>query len=135
MRTAKTILVLTLVSLFLVTAIAEAKPGVCKNVLTGVPTAIEGIVTAVGTYTSQDGITIATENMGEVTVYGLGPVGYWNQQQVDRPKIGDEVFVEALIVDFDGIFRNIAASFTYLPDGPTIELRDAVTGCPLWTGR
>ena len=76
-----------------------------------------------------DGMLISTAS-GNVTVYGIGPVRYWDTLDVIRPVAGDTVTVTGFAVDYNGDFRNIAV--TIVIDGVTVPLRDAVTGAPLW---
>jgi len=76
-----------------------------------------------------DGMLISTAS-GNVTVYGIGPVRYWDSLDVIRPVAGDTVTVTGFAVDYNGDFRNIAV--TIVIDGVTVPLRDAVTGAPLW---
>ncbi len=99
----------------------------CALVLNGVSVEISGIVAAVP---AGDGlkVDIGTE---VVTVYGLGPIWYWNDIGVDRPTIGDQVEIDARIVVFsDGTEKTIM--MTIEVNGTLVELRDPVTGCPLW---
>lgn len=66
-----------------------------------------------------------------VTVYGIGPFWYWDQLDVDRPVVGDQVSVNAYNVTYsDGSVRTIAVSLTVGDE--EIALRDQDTGAPLW---
>jgi hypothetical protein len=76
-----------------------------------------------------DGMLISTAN-GNVTVFGIGPVRYWDSLEVIRPVAGDTVTVTGYTVDYNGDFRNIAVTVTI--GDKTVPLRDAVTGAPLW---
>jgi len=69
-----------------------------------------------------------------VTVYGMGPIWYWNSLGIERPAVGDAVTIEAYEVKFsDGSVKNIAAKITINGETPqSIELRDKETGAPLW---
>jgi hypothetical protein len=69
-----------------------------------------------------------------VTVYGIGPVWYWNSLEIERPVIGDDVTIEGYEVTFsDGSVKNIAVTITISGETPqTIELRNTDTGAPLW---
>ncbi len=72
-----------------------------------------------------------------VTVYGMGPITYWNSLGIERPAVGDEVTIEAYEVKFsDGSVKNIAAKITINDETPqSIELRDKETGAPLWRSK
>ncbi len=66
-----------------------------------------------------------------VTVYGIGPVWYWQSKEIARPTVGEDVTVEAYSVNFsDGTNKLIAKAITI--GEQTIELRNAETGMPLW---
>jgi len=69
-----------------------------------------------------------------VTVYGMGPIWYWNSLGIERPAIGDDVTIEGYEVKFsDGSVKNIAAKVTINGETPqSIELRNKETGAPLW---
>ncbi len=70
---------------------------------------------------------------GIVTVYGLGPVSFWESEKVDRPVIGDLISVDVKKIVFsDSTFKYILMSLTYTDTGVTIKLRSKETGCPLW---
>ena len=75
-----------------------------------------------------DGMVIATATEN-VTVYGIGPVRYWDDLGVIRPTVGDTVLVDGYTVDYNGVLRNIAVAITI--DDVMIPLRDE-TGVPLW---
>jgi hypothetical protein len=67
-----------------------------------------------------------------VTIYGLGPSWYWDTFGVDKLEalaIGETISVTGIVVDYDGVVRNLATTITI--DGVTIDLRDA-NGDPLW---
>ena len=68
-----------------------------------------GTVSAVGTTGS--GLSIdGTDD----PIYGLGPIGYWNNEGVLRPEIGDNISVEAVLVGFSDGDRWIAISLTFI---------------------
>ncbi len=108
-----------------------------KCFLVGEVTTIEGTVYDVGSF---EGLKIDTgdKTLGEegiITVYGLGPVSFWEAKDVDRPVIGDMVSVVVRKITFtDKTFKYILMSLTYTVPEPevTIQLRDELTGCPLW---
>jgi len=76
-----------------------------------------------------DGMVIATATEN-VTVYGIGPVRYWDEVGVIRPVTGDNVTVSGYEVDYNGVFRNIAVIITV--GGVEVPLRDPERGVPLW---
>jgi len=105
--------------------------GVCAvNIFTGEAVTVTGTVATV--LYNGDGMEI--DNGTEVvTVYGFGPVRYWEQLGVDRPAVGDAVTVKAYNVTYsDSTVRTIAASVTVGDE--EVALRDADTGAPLWRG-
>jgi hypothetical protein len=107
------------------------------NIFTeGIPVTITGTLEAVNGYSLGFDIDTGT---GPETIYGLGPISYWEAQGVPRPEIGELITVSAVEVTFsDGSTKLIAASVevTVLVDGVettmSIELRDINTGLPLW---
>lgn len=104
--------------------------GLMLNILDGTPFSYVGTVITVGV--PGDGMVIATDSEN-ITIFGLGPLFYWERLGVDRPVIGDVVEVEGYAVDFNGEIRNIAMNMTI--DGVFIQLRDPETGRPLWKQR
>jgi len=78
------------------------------------------------------GLLLALSDGTNVTVYGIGPVRYWESVGVDRPAVGETVIADGYTVDYNGELRNIAMRITVGPD--TVELRDLDTGMPLWRG-
>jgi hypothetical protein len=106
----------------------KSKSHACSNVLSGATAAFSGKVIGIGNH---DGLVVDTGS-GPVTVYGIGPEWYWEDQGIDRPVIGDEVTVEAYAVVFSDGTRYIASSISF--GGDSLLLRDAATGCPLWRG-
>jgi hypothetical protein len=93
---------------------------------------IVGTISEADLYSGQ-GIKIDIGNDEVMTVYGIGPIRYWDGLEVARPAIGDGVTIEAREVIFsDGSIKNIATSITF-ESGETIELRDE--NClPNWRG-
>lgn len=100
--------------------------GISQNILAGTPFVYEGTVVSI---CSDMGVVIATEE-GNVTVYGIGPVYYWNALDVDRPLVGDAITASGYMVNYSGVERNIVMSITI--DGIEVQLRDPVTAKPLW---
>lgn len=99
--------------------------------LTGTPLAITGTVQSVEYY--GQGIIIDTGAGTTVTIYGIGPIWYWDSIGVARPTVGDVVTVNAYEVTFsDGTTKLIAVNIDI--NGTTVTLRDTSTGLPLWAG-
>ena len=76
-----------------------------------------------------DGMLISTAD-GNTTIYGIGPVRYWDSLDVIRPVAGDTVTVAGYAVDYNGDLRNIAVTITI--GDVVVSLRDPDTGAPLW---
>lgn len=93
--------------------------------------AVTGTVATFGTGGS--GYTIDTAD-GMLTVYGIGPIHYWNALGLVPPGVGESVTADVCWLTFsDGTEKAIATAMT-LSDGSYIELRDPATGQPLWRG-
>jgi hypothetical protein len=106
-----------------------ASAGACRLIEDGVPMEITGAVAGVGT--QGQGLQVDT-GVELITVYGLGPVRYWTDQDVARPTVGEEVIINAVEVIFsDGSTKIVAIDITV--SGETIYLRDD-SGFPLWRG-
>jgi hypothetical protein len=101
--------------------------GPIHDILSGTPFTISGTIV---TMVPGQGVEIAATDGMTYTVYGLGPVWYWENQGVDRPAVGDTVEVTGFIVNYNGEIRYIATTVTIY--GNTVLLRDATTGTPLW---
>jgi len=104
-------------------------------VCSGVPVLISGEVIDVNT---GNGLTIDDSVLGSVTVYGIGPLGFWGKEGIVRPTVAEEVSVDGMTVTFsDGTTKIIAMTITFA-DGTFIDLReecvDGVGGRPLWRG-
>ncbi len=138
-RTKSTVILYVTAILFLITAPAAFAghgmgamdgSGPIMNITDGTPVTIDGMVTAIGT--AGAGMTIDTGDE-LITVYGIGPVMFWNAAGIARPTVGEEVSVNGYEVTLsDGSTRIIATDITVGDD--TITLRDADTGTPLWRG-
>jgi hypothetical protein len=110
---------------------ANCTGAMLNAILSGVPVTITGTVQSVGYY--GQGIVIDTGAGTTVTVYGIGPVWYWDSLGVARPAVGDTVTVSAYEVTFsDGTTKLIAVSIDI--NGAAVTLRDTSTGLPLWAG-
>ena len=101
----------------------------CSNVLSGTPGTLTGTVISMG---KRDGLVVDSAEKGKVTIYGIGPEGYWEANDMERPEIGDSVTVVAYAVLFSDETRYVASSITI--GSETLQLRDTETGCPLWRG-
>lgn len=90
---------------------------------------ISGMVSKANLYTGEGIVIDGTE-----TVFGIGPLRYWDSLEVSRPAVGNNVEINARIVTFsDGSTKNIATSITFSDSENTVELRDA--DClPNWRG-
>ncbi len=104
--------------------------GPVVSIYDGIPVTVSGVVASVGI----QGQGIAIDTGSEiVTVYGMGPVKFWDASSVARPEVGEAITVTGYEVTFsDGSTKLIATSVTV--DGQSIELRDSVDGTPLWRG-
>ncbi len=74
-------------------------------------------------------MVLATEE-GNVIIYGIGPVRYWESLGVDRPGVGETVTVSGYTVNYNGIECNIAMNFI-IDSENIVQLRDPETGLPL----
>jgi len=105
----------------------------CLKILSGTSVTIAGTVVSAGP--PGEGIVIDS-NGGLLTVYGLGPIWYWEDADVDRPEVGEQISVNGYAVPFPDVTRYIAVSIS-IGQGEgleSIQLRDSETGCPLWRG-
>lgn len=129
-----TITLITLVIIMVTTGTVWAGRGMgtgsVTNIFDGLAVEITGTVAAVGMFGQGYQVDTGTE---VVTVYGLGPVRFWNSFGLDRPTVGEEVTIEGYEITFsDGSNKTMAFSVTLGDD--TLVLRDADTGTPLWQG-
>lgn len=78
-----------------------------------------------------------------LTIYGLGPWWFWDNNGVNFPSIGDRVTVNARVIDISGTKTIIAMSITVYhdheegdttEDKATLQLRDPETCYPNWAG-
>ena len=99
------------------------------NIQDGEPFTYTGEVVSLGYFGK--GTVISTDDV-EVTLYGLGPLWYWDSQGISRPEVGDIIEVRGYTVEYNDVQRNVVTSITISDD--TIELRDPETGAPLWRG-
>ena len=75
------------------------------------------------------GIEVETDD-GNINLFGIGPVKYWEESGFDFPETGDQIQATGYILEADGLERYIIVTITI--DGETFELRDSETGEPLW---
>ena len=91
---------------------------------------ISGVVSSSGTAGS--GLTVDEGEGVLTTVYGMGPLSFWEAISVAKPSVGETVAIDAVEVTFsDNSTRLIALSLTV--NDTTVTLRDA-DGRPLWRG-
>ena len=106
--------------------------GPIHNITDGDPVVITGEVTSVGT--KGNGIEIETGSE-TTTVYGIGSVGFWGAEEIERPAVGDEITVNGYKVTLpDDSTKIISGSIDNITNGEQITLRDDESGAPLWSG-
>ena len=101
--------------------------GPLHDILSGTPFAYEGYVVTIGP--AGEGMVLAVEEEN-ITIYGIGPLSYWEDLGVARPLVGEFVDVTGYTVDFNGVERNIAMSM--IVGEEEVVLRNPDTGVPLW---
>ena len=92
--------------------------------------AYDGVITSAGI--PGDGVEISTVD-GLVTVFGLGPSSYWRSlglNKLEELAIGAPISVTGIVMDYNGDLKNLVTTITI--GGLTFDLRDPVTGMPLW---
>lgn len=99
-----------------------------RNICSGSPETLTGVVTGAGVPGA--GLTIQTDG-GPVTVFGLGPIWYWDAGNIDRPEIGEGISIVASGVTVSD--RKVILSITI--DGQNLQLRDPSTCLPVWRGK
>jgi hypothetical protein len=101
-----------------------------SNIMDGTPVEVSGVVESIGTTGMGIGIDTGSEI---VTVFGIGPIAFWNVTGIARPEIGEQIVVNGYEITFsDGSTKIVA--FSVIVDGQEIILRDPVSGVPLWRG-
>jgi hypothetical protein len=104
--------------------------GPVTNIFDGIAVEITGTVSAVGLFGQGYQIDTGTE---VVTVFGFGPIRFWNSLGIDRPTVGEEITIEGYEITFsDGSTKIIA--FSVIVGDESVVLRDAESGAPLWRG-
>ncbi|MEA2060511.1 MAG: hypothetical protein U9P10_08415 [Thermodesulfobacteriota bacterium] len=104
--------------------------GPLYTIMDGIPMEVSGVVADINT--SGNGISIETGSE-IVTVYGMGPVFFWDAAGIAKPAMGEAITVNGYEIALsDGTFKIIAMSVVL--GGEEIVLRDPETGAPLWRG-
>ncbi len=112
------------------TLAANPNPPNTPYLLSGTPITITGIVQSVP-YPPSQGIQIDTGDE-VVTVYGIGPIWFWQQNGVPYPTVGEDIVVDGYEITYvDGTQRIVATQVTI--SGQTIVLRGD-DGRPQWRG-
>lgn len=112
--------------------------GTCPNSdCTGPVLSCSGVIeTITGTVESYGipggGLVVVTDTSTE-TLYGLGPMWYWERNDMDRPEIGETVTIQAETVTIGSVTKKVIISITI--NGQTLVLRDSATCLPLWRGQ
>lgn len=102
--------------------------GLPQNICNGTPETLAGEV--IGGWVPGAGLTIQTD-AGPQTIFGLGPIWYWNSANFDRPELGENI--TAAVSGIIGSDKKVILSITL--DGQTLQLRDQATCLPLWRGK
>ena len=134
----KKIIITGLLLIFTMAVSGFAQPGgIFSDILNNAEqVTLEGKVLSVPTpYSGQigQGMSLDTSN-GDITIYGLGPIWYWNKNNVTRPIVGDTVTATVYKLDINGKLYYVLKSIT-LADGKTLNFRDDSTNLPLWIGQ
>ncbi len=106
--------------------------GPFMNILDGEAVTVAGVIADAGYF--GNGIELDMGDEGMVRVYGLGPIRYWNEIEVDRPAVGEGITVTGYEVTFSDGSSKIIATAVAIEENLTVELRDSETGAPLWRG-
>ncbi len=100
--------------------------GPIHDIFSGTPFDYTGVITDC---VPGEGIILFVDGVGEVKVYGIGPESYWEELDIARPAVGDEIRVEGYTVVCDIVSLNIATKISVA--GEEVDLRDE-DGMPLW---
>lgn len=79
------------------------------------------------------GMVVAVDEETSVTLYGLGPWWYWEDQKTALPSVGDNVTVTVKHVLINGREMDVAMSITNNTTGESIVLRDPETCYSYWS--
>lgn len=100
----------------------------------GTPCVLSGtsfeVTGTVASFERGSGLVISTPSSERITIYGIGPERFWDEVEIDYPSVGEAI--EATVYTCPSTDRNIALNITI--GGETLQLRDPVTGRPLWRG-
>jgi len=100
--------------------------GPIHDIFSGTPFAYTGVIIDC---VPGEGVIMSVEDVGEVIVYGIGPATYWQEQDVARPAVGEEITAVGYTVVCDSVSLNIATQI--LVGEVWVDLRDE-DGMPLW---
>ncbi len=103
------------------------RPEPITDILSGEPFKITGVVAAI---MNPQGIEVETAD-GTLTLFGIGPLRFWDEIGVAPPEIGDTVVATGYAVDYEGLERYIVMTIAVNGE-EEVELRDPDTGAPLW---
>lgn len=107
--------------------------GTCSGPVIACSGAVETITGAVAAYSSPgNGMVVDTGTTIE-SLYGIGPVWYWERNAMDRPEIGETITANVETVTIGD--RTVKVIISVTIDGQTLPLRDTSTCVPLWRGR
>lgn len=104
------------------------------NIMDGTSIEVSGVVESIGTRGMGIGIDTGSEI---VTVFGIGPIAFWNVTGIARPEIGEQIVVNGYEITFsDGSTKIVAFNVIVIVEGQEQEiiLRDPASGVPLWRG-
>jgi len=103
-------------------------PYICEY---GEDATVSGVVASINLFGT--GMVVAVDQENAITVNGLGPYWYWEDQKIALPSVGDSVTVAVKHVVINGIEQDVAMSLTNNTTGEPIALRDAETCYPYWS--
>lgn len=107
--------------------------GTCTGPVITCSGVVETITGAVAAYSTPGNGMIIDTGAAVETLYGIGPVWYWERSSMDRPEVGETVTAAVETVTVGERTVKIIISLTV--DGQTISLRDTSTCIPLWRNR
>ncbi len=106
--------------------------GDCTGPILSCSGVVETITGTVESYGMPGGGLVVVTDTSTETLYGIGPLWYWERNDMDRPEIGETVTIQAETVTIGSTTKKVIVSITI--DGRTLVLRDAATCLPLWRG-
>ncbi len=107
--------------------------GTCSGPIIACSGTVETLTGIVAGYNSPGNGMVLDTGTAVETLYGIGPVWYWERNSMDKPEIGETVTVAvetAAIAD-----KTVKVIVSVTMDGQTLSLRDAGTCIPLWRSR